>query len=161
MSPAEFDRVKIKFSNNNSIFEMTSKTLIFDGYQKNLSKNETETTNQPKTINLNNYNIGSKHQANNSEIVSRKSSPPSKFTQASLVKQLEDLGIGRPSTYATMSNICLERGYATLIGKFFEVSEIGYKVNEILEKNFSTEINEIFSVDMENRLDKIAKGEEG
>lgn len=83
---------------------------------------------------------------------------PSPYNEASLIKELEKRGIGRPSTYATFPNILQDRGYASLQGKEFVLSQEGKLLYEIIQNNFQDFINYEFTKEFEEDLDKIATG---
>ncbi len=85
--------------------------------------------------------------------------PPPRYTEASLVKALEEYGIGRPSTYASIISILQERDYVKLIKKRFHPEDIGMIVNELLVNHFSKYVDYGFTSYMEDRLDEIARGE--
>ncbi len=86
--------------------------------------------------------------------------PPPRYTEASLVKALEQYGIGRPSTYATILSTIQDRKYVEKKGKFFIPTELGMTVNDLLVKHFGNYINVDFTAEMEEELDRIARGEE-
>jgi len=85
--------------------------------------------------------------------------PPPRFTEASLVKALEELGIGRPSTYASIISILQDREYVKLIKKRFHPEDIGMIVSDLLVKHFSKYVDYGFTSYMEDRLDQISRGE--
>ena len=84
--------------------------------------------------------------------------PPPHYNEASLIKTLEDFGIGRPSTYAPIINTLMQRGYVTIIKKVFIPQDIGYIVNDALIAHFPHVFNTKFTAHMEQDLDKIALG---
>lgn len=84
--------------------------------------------------------------------------PPSRYTEASLIKTLEEKGIGRPSTYAPILDTIQKRRYVTKENKQFVPTEVGFKVTELLKKYFEGIINVDFTANLENWLDKIAEG---
>ena len=85
--------------------------------------------------------------------------PPPRFSEASLVRELEEKGIGRPSTYATILSTIQDREYVSLEkGKFYP-SELGMMVTRLLVKSFPTVLDLAFTADMENKLDAIENGE--
>ncbi len=86
--------------------------------------------------------------------------PPPRYTEASLVKALEQYGIGRPSTYATILSTIQDRGYVEKKGKFFHPTRLGMTVNDLLVQHFGPYINVDFTARMEEELDRIARGEE-
>lgn len=84
--------------------------------------------------------------------------PPKRYTEATLVKKLEGLGIGRPSTYAPTLSTIQDRGYVSLIDKRFQPSEIGKIVNDLLVEHFSEVVDYKFTANMEDSLDEVAEG---
>jgi len=86
--------------------------------------------------------------------------PPARYTEASLVKALEEKGIGRPSTYSPTITTILERRYIEKIQKQLRPTELGKIVNKLLTENFSDVINVKFTADIENEFDEIAEGKE-
>jgi len=81
--------------------------------------------------------------------------PPPRFSEASLVKELEENGIGRPSTYATILSTIRDKGYVDLVNKSFRPTELGFIVNDLLVENFPTILDIEFTANMENDLDRI------
>lgn len=86
--------------------------------------------------------------------------PPARYSEASLIKELESLGIGRPSTYSSITNTIIERQYVKISEKKFYPTDLGMSVNKFLVSNFSDFFNIKFTATMENKLDKIEDGEE-
>lgn len=155
MADAKFERTTFTFDNEGNIFEVSSKVCIFEGYQK-VMKNDDDEESVIKTK----LNVGEKYNKTNMEVKYHESSPPARFTQASLISTLEKAGVGRPSTYNTMVNIVLDRNYATLEKKAYHVTKTGDIVIEQLDKFFPEEINKDFTKKMEEHLDNIASGSE-
>lgn len=87
--------------------------------------------------------------------------PPYRFTEATLIKELEEKGIGRPSTYATILSTIKEKGYVRLEKGRFVPTELGYIVNDLLVVNFPDIFDLEFTAEMEENLDKIEEGEKG
>ncbi len=85
--------------------------------------------------------------------------PPPRFSEASLVKELEENGIGRPSTYASILSTIRDKGYVDLVNKYFRPNELGFIVNDLLVENFPTILNVDFTADLENDLDRIEAGD--
>lgn len=85
--------------------------------------------------------------------------PPPRYTESSLIKQLDNLGIGRPSTYAMIVSTIINRTYCDLIERKLYATELGETVNKLLEKHFEDVINVKFTAQMEEELDKIAEGD--
>jgi DNA topoisomerase-1 len=86
--------------------------------------------------------------------------PPARFTEASLVKKLEELGIGRPSTYASIISTLRDREYVDMDARRFIATDIGKIVNRFLTKYFTKYVEYSFTADMEDELDAVSRGEE-
>ncbi len=86
--------------------------------------------------------------------------PPPRYTEATIVKALEEFGIGRPSTYASIISTIRDRGYVDLREKRFYPTELGFKVTDQLVKHFPTVLDVKFTADMENKLDEVEEGKE-
>ncbi|HSX14399.1 MAG TPA: type I DNA topoisomerase [Candidatus Saccharimonadales bacterium] len=86
-------------------------------------------------------------------------SPPPRYTEASLIKVLEENGIGRPSTYAPTMGTIINRGYVRLENRQFHPQDVGYLVTDLLTKHFPFVVNEQFTADVEDKLDDIAEGQ--
>ncbi len=84
--------------------------------------------------------------------------PPPRFSEASLVKELEEKGIGRPSTYASILSTIRDKGYVDLVKRYFIPNELGFIVNDLLVSSFPDILDTAFTADMENRLDNIENG---
>ena len=84
--------------------------------------------------------------------------PPPRFSEASLVKELEDNGIGRPSTYATILSTIRNKGYVEMVNRYFRPSELGFIVNDLLVDNFPVVLDVEFTAKLENDLDRIEDG---
>lgn len=89
----------------------------------------------------------------------KQTEPPSRYTEAGLVKELEARDIGRPSTYASIMRTLEERGYVTKNGKTLFPTDTGEVVSDFLEKNFTNYISDTFTAEMEDKLDEISRGE--
>ncbi|PRI10527.1 type I DNA topoisomerase [Leucobacter massiliensis] len=94
------------------------------------------------------------------EAKGHETSPPPRYTEASLTKRLEELGIGRPSTYAAIISTIMDRGYVTKKGQALVPSWIAFSVVRLLEEHFSELVDYDFTAEMENDLDRIAAGEQ-
>ncbi len=89
----------------------------------------------------------------------KQTQPPNRYSEAGLIKELEKRGIGRPSTYASIINTILERGYVEKEGRSLKPTDTGDVVSTFLEQNFGNYISDTFTAEMEDELDQIAKGE--
>ena len=107
--------------------------------------------------------VSEKLDAKDLELKEKKTSPPKRYSEATLVKKLEDLGIGRPSTFATIIGTLLDptRGYCEEQGKALAPTEKGIKLSHFLDQAFPDIVNYDYSAKMEESLDKISKGDLG
>ncbi len=152
MANATYDSTRVDLVNTRSNWSMTGSVLKFDGYQKVYSREEAD-DKLPK------FEIGDKFLADSIEIVDKFTEPKSRYTEAALIKEMEDLGIGRPSTYAQTVYTLKERKYCELKNKTLFPTEQGMLTADSLSEYFSDIINVKYTANMENDLDKIAKGE--
>ncbi|MCF0217987.1 MAG: type I DNA topoisomerase [Malacoplasma sp.] len=157
MSPAKFKRTNIKFTNNGCEFYAASKECIFLGFKKLMNEENDE---EDVFINLDDFKVDKAFEAQKIEAKEHDTLPPQRYTQATLIADLEKAGVGRPSTYSSMANIALERGYANLEKKCYIMNEIGKMVVNKLEEFFPDVINKDFTKQMEEHLDEIANGNE-
>lgn len=155
MSPAKYDTISVKICSNDKLFKATGSKLDFDGFLKvySFDKNEDRDSNIPDLKEGENLKL--KEIKPNQHFTQ----PPSRYTEASLIKTLEELRIGRPSTYSPIISTILSREYIVLKNKSFEPTELGMLVNNLLEEYFKDIIDEKFTADLEEKLDKIAEGE--
>lgn len=93
------------------------------------------------------------------EAIGKQTQPPSRYTEAGLIKELEARGIGRPSTYASILRTIEERGYVEKLGRALKPTDTGEVVSEFLEKYFMDYISDTFTAEMEDKLDDIAAGD--
>jgi DNA topoisomerase I (EC 5.99.1.2) len=154
MSDAIYDTISVKIKNGKYIFKSNGSKLNFSGFLKVY----TTTDEEQNDIILPELNVGEKLDLIKIEEKRNFTQPPSRYTEASLIKTMEELGIGRPSTYSPTISTILSRGYVTLEKKTFYPTELGTIVNDILVKYFSEIINEEFTAQLENQLDEIAEG---
>lgn len=157
MSQAKFKKVTIKFDNNDNEFYTFSRECTFAGFKKLYSDADDE---NDKLIDLSKYGIGTKVKSKSVEVKDHETSPPQRYTQATLIAELEKAGVGRPSTYNTMANVALDRGYATVEKKTYIMTDVGKTVAAQLDKYFPKIINKNFTKEMEEHLDEIANGNE-
>ena len=141
--------------NNNYQFKSTGSVLTFDGYLKVYGKYEESNDNLlPDLSNKINTLVTSESIVCDEHFTK----PKPRYSEAKLIHELEELGIGRPSTYATIMSNIKDRGYVTLVDKKFVPTETGIEVTEKLSEYFSNIINVKYTANMENDLDKIAEG---
>lgn len=157
MDDAKFNSTTVLLDNNDYGFKATGSVLTFDGYLKVYGDYE----DQEDTIlpDFKNYKSG----IILSDTITKTqhfTKPPARFTESSLIKELESLGIGRPSTYATIISTIKDRGYVTLEDKKFVPTEVGFETTDKLQEFFSSIVNVKYTANMEKDLDKIADGNE-
>ena len=152
MADAKVNATTILLNNNDYIFKATGQVLIFDGYLKVYK--DFESSEDKILPDLKNMDV-----LNAKEIEKEQhfTEPPARYTEAKLIKEMEELGIGRPSTYATVIDTIKEREYVTLIDKKFHPTEIGIETTDKLQEFFSDIINVEYTANMEKDLDEIAE----
>lgn len=155
MKDAKVEATTVILDNNNYQFKANGQVLVFDGYLKAYSDYEDVTdTILPDFDSYNSKVIA----ANNIEYTSHTTKPPSRYTESKLIKEMEELGIGRPSTYAKTIDTIKERGYVEVVDKKFVPTEIGIETTDKLQEFFKDIINVEYTKNMEDNLDKIAEG---
>lgn len=156
MADAKVLGTTVILDNNNYQFKATGHILTFDGYLKVYAPYE---DNTDKILpDLENYKTGVVV-SNKIEYTMHSTKPPTRYTEASLIKELESLGIGRPSTYATIIDRIKERDYVNIVDKKFVPTEMGIVTTDKLQEFFKDIINVEYTKEMEDDLDKIADGE--
>ena len=154
MKDAKVESTSVTLYNNDYRFKTTGQILIFDGYLKVYSKYED--TNDKIIPNL---IEGNKILSEHIEYSEHETKPPARYTESKLIKEMEELGIGRPSTYAKTIDTLKERAYVTIEDKKFIPTEIGIEITDKLQEFFKDIINVKYTKEMEDDLDKIAEGE--
>ena len=158
MSPAIFDAVSIdlEVGKGESIFRATGQTLKFAGFMSvYLAENDdiSEDTDTPRFPEL---EIGESLIVDKIAGIQHFTEPPPRFSEASLVKTLEEYGIGRPSTYASIISTLQERDYALLDKKRFTPTDVGKVVTNFLTEHFTNYVDYDFTANLETQLDDIA-----
>lgn len=155
MADAKVNATVMILDNNDYNFKATGQTLIYDGYLKVYKKFEKSEDKILPVLNENDT-------VNTDKIEKEQhfTEPPARYTEAKLIKEMEELGIGRPSTYATVIDTIKTRGYVTLDDKKFVPTEIGIETTDKLQEFFSDIINVEYTANMETDLDKIADAKE-
>ena len=153
MADAKTNVTTITLDNNGYNFKSSGTVITFDGYLKVYSKYE-EANDTILPI----LNVGEVLNTKDIEISEHFTKPKSRYTEAKLIHELEELGIGRPSTYATIMSNIRERGYVEVVDKKFVPTEIGFTVTDKLQEFFSNIINVKYTANMEKELDEIAEG---
>ncbi|MDE6024126.1 MAG: type I DNA topoisomerase [Lachnospiraceae bacterium] len=154
MSPAVFESKTVYAHALDYKFKTTSTKRIFDGFMSCYTLDD----NKEESTRINGLNIGDVVEAVEFNKKQHFTQPPAHFTEALLVKTMEDLGIGRPSTYAPTISTIINRRYIVKENKNLYVTELGEAVNLIMEKAFSVIIDTSFTANIESLLDKIEEG---
>ncbi|HJZ22913.1 MAG TPA: type I DNA topoisomerase [Candidatus Babeliales bacterium] len=160
MTSAEYAQRIVTIEGGPFTFKVTGSTLIFDGFLKVYGSDEDEDKEKEENIALP-KEIKVKDQLELNKITPKQhfTQAPARYSEATLVKELEKEGIGRPSTYATILNTIRKRDYTTLEKKRFVPTELGMAVSDILDQNLPKIMNIKFTAHLEEDLDKIAQGE--
>ncbi|CDR31171.1 DNA topoisomerase 1 [Acholeplasma oculi] len=151
MAPAIFNLKKVKLDAGGNIYELDGSQQIFDGYLKVV-------TDKSKDKILPPYQVGDRLESDLVESIEKVTMPPARYNEASLIKDLESKGIGRPSTYATIIKTLKSRDYVTVEEKRFKPTEQGILTVDTLNTYFSDIMNTDYTSRMENELDMIAEG---
>lgn len=155
MKDAKQEQTSVVLDNNDYRFKITGSVVVFDGYLKVYGDYEDRDDKILPPFDTYKSNV---LVSNSIEKEQHFTKPKPRYTEAKLIKEMEELGIGRPSTYAkTMENI-VDRGYVKIFDKKFEPTEIGIEITDKLQEYFSNLINVKYTAKMENDLDKVAEG---
>ncbi|MCB6367405.1 DNA topoisomerase I, partial [Intestinibacillus massiliensis] len=151
MSPAKFMGVSAAIDNSDYMFKATGSKLIFDGFLKVYSPGKEDDSDKL----LPHLEKGEKLEL--VELLSEQNftQPPARFTEASLVKDLEEKDIGRPSTYAPIIATIIERKYVNREKKTLTPTELGFIVTQMMEEYFKEIVDTGFTADMEDKLDAV------
>ena len=157
MQSAKFDRntITITSSNNDTVCKASGSVLKFDGFLK-IYNNQNKDDDEKILPSM------SKGLINIESLLDEQhfTQPPPRYSEASLVKKLEELGIGRPSTYASIISTIANRGYAEILNKRFFPTDRGKLISAFLEKLFSKYVDYNFTAGLEDQLDEITSGKE-
>jgi DNA topoisomerase-1 len=160
MAPARYDTtgVDIGVGDQDALFRATGQTLVFPGYIAVYQEGADDMVEEGEEK-LPALEEGEQIPADRIHGEQHFTLPPPRYTEASLVKKLEEYGIGRPSTYASIISTLQDRGYAVLDKKRFTPTDLGRLVNGFLTANFSRYVDYAFTAEMEEELDQISNGE--
>ena len=158
MESAVYDTESVRLRAGDYVFTLNGSKLVFDGF---LSVYMSEEDREEKNVELPDMEVGDRLRQQRFEKEQHFTQPPAHYTEASLVKALEEVGIGRPSTYAPTIGTLLLRRYVTKEKKNLFVTELGIAVNEMMSQNFPTIIDTGFTANMESLLDSVAEGRMG
>lgn len=156
MSEAQYETTNVKFKAGEYTFSANSSKIAFEGFRTVYieSDEEKEETNGL----LNDMSVGDKLECANFEPKQHFTQPPAHYTEASLVRALEELGIGRPSTYAPTIGTILGRRYIVKEGRNIYVTELGEIVNNLMKEAFPSIVDVTFTANMEALLDAVEEG---
>lgn len=149
MADARIENNTIYITSDKAKFKLSGRRVLFDGH---LKLNDDASGD----IILPNLNKGDEMTLQSAKVKTLHTEPPARYNEASLIKQLEVLGIGRPSTYAPTTSLLIDRDYVNVEKKQLIPSEKGEKIIEFLEEHFSVIVDAKFTSTMEERLDEIA-----
>lgn len=157
MAPAILDTVTVDLKNSDCIFRANGSQLKFSGFMKVYIEGTDDQTEETTKL-LPEMEVGDKIKSIEIEPKQHFTQPPPRYTEARLVKELEELGIGRPSTYAPTLDVIQRRGYVQLDSKRFVPTELGEIVHSLMVEFFPEIIDIEFTAKMEEDLDKIEEG---
>ncbi len=163
MNPAILDQTTINIKGGDFTFRTTGSTIAFKGFlliYDDLSEDKVSNDDDKPNSNILPSHLAEGQDMNldSAEISGKTTKPKARFTEASLVKELDEKGIGRPSTYASIVSTLSDREYVELKSKIFEPTELGIDINKILVENFPEIFQVKFTAEMEHELDIIAEG---
>lgn len=156
MSDAIYDTVSADIEVNSCIFRASGQSVRFPGFT--LVYTESKDTDEKKESKLPELNEGDSLKCDKVESQQHFTQPPARYTEASLIKMLEEKGIGRPSTYSPIITTIIARGYVVRSKKTLSPTELGMIVNDIMCDNFQNIVDVDFTANMEESLDKIEDG---
>ncbi len=160
MSDAVYETTSVKLSAGGNRFTMSASKLKFDGFMKVYMETGEDEVKDEASENTFSGDFSKNTKITLSDIEAKQhfTQPPAHFTEASLVRTMEEMGIGRPSTYAPTISTILGRHYVTKEGKNIFVTELGEVVNKMMEDAFPTIVDSNFTANMETLLDGIEEG---
>jgi DNA topoisomerase-1 len=157
MPPAEFDNTTINIKADEYELRATGRVMRFDGFMRVLPPQKRD---DKENLTLPEVKVDEELQLLKLEPTQHFTKPPARYSEASLVRELEKRGIGRPSTYAPIISTIQDRGYVKLEKRRFYAQKIGEIVTDRLIENFDDLMNYNFTANMENKLDEIAQGDQ-
>ncbi|MCD6435393.1 MAG: type I DNA topoisomerase [Clostridiales bacterium] len=153
MAPAKFNSLSVQIKNGEYLLKANGSQLVFEGFLK-IAKNIQKDKILPKLVE------GEILECQKLNKEQKFTQPPARYSEASLVKEMEEKGIGRPSTYAPTISTILSRGYVERQKKTLFPTELGFIINDIMTKYFMSIVDVDFTAAMEGYFDLIEKGEE-
>lgn len=158
MAEARLETTTVSFDANGCTYRSAGTKVLFPGYTAIYTEGRDDGAEEEAAIPT--VSANDIFRAEKVEKEQKFSQPPARYTEASLVKLLEEKGIGRPSTYAPTISTIIERGYVRREKKQLVPTELGFVVTKIMKENFSDIVDIKFTADMESKLDLIKDGEE-
>ncbi len=158
MTEALFATSVATFDANGVTFRANGIRTLFDGFTAVYTEGRDDV--QEKEVTLPPLQVSDRCHAEKIESEQRFTQPPPRYTEATLVKSLEEKGIGRPSTYSPTISTIVDRGYIAREKKLLVPTELGFVVNNLMKENFQRIVDVKFTADMEERLDSVERGEE-
>lgn len=155
MAPAKFDATSVTLLNEGYQFSCSGSLIQFDGYLRVYGSYEKQ-NDELLPVLVKDEKLESK----NIEKTQHFTKPPARYSEAKLIKTMEELGIGRPSTYASIIDTIQTRGYVTIQDKAFHPTESGILTSDKLTEYFDSVINVKYTASMEQELDEIAEGKD-
>ena len=157
MAPAKFDTTSVDISVGEGIFRASGQVLVFAGFLS-VYEEDVDDAEDEENAKLPLLNEGDALPVDKLYGEQHFTQPPPRFSEASLVKSLEEFGIGRPSTYASIISTLKDREYVILDKKRFYPTDTGDIVNKFLTEHFAQYVDYNFTAKLENQLDEIASG---
>jgi len=157
MNPAKYETTSVKLTVGDYVFTVAASKVLFDGFMSVYTDSDEEKI-KSNTL-LNSITKDSKLHLKELDSKQHFTQPPAHFTEAALVKALEEQGIGRPSTYAPTITTLLSRRYIIKETKSLYVTELGEAVNKIMKTAFAAIVDSSFTANLELLLDKVEEGE--
>ena len=154
MTPAEYLSSTLTVEANNVELRAKGRTLVFDGFTRVRGANKSD-----DDVLLPAVKVGETLKLEKLDPSQHFTKPPARFTEASLVKELEKRGIGRPSTYAAIISTIQDRGYVKLENRRLYAEKMGEIVTDRLDESFNNLMNYAFTADLEGQLDRVATGD--
>ncbi len=158
MAAAEYDTVTVDINASDYNFRANGQCIKFAGFTKLYVETKDEETDEDAELLIPDIEENEKLKKEKIETKQSFTEPPARYTEASLVKALEEKGIGRPSTYAPTISTILDRYYIQKEQKQLVPTELGKIVNDLLIENFGDVVNEEFTANIEEEFDEIAEG---
>lgn len=156
MQPARFETISVKIQAAEYLFTVATSKVAFEGFRSVYTEADEEKEESNVLVNgLEPDTVLTKDEFQTKQHFTQ---PPAHYTEASLVKTLEELGIGRPSTYAPTISTILARRYVTKEGKNLYMTEIGEVVNNMMKQSFPSIVDVNFTANMEGLLDMVEEG---